>query len=314
VSRSIRIAFTISILVVAAIYVTIDRGKTLRASRALHQVPSTARILIAIDPSAVARSASASALLHWFIDDEQLSEIELRCGLDPMRDLREIVLWVRGSERAPFEGFGLSLEGRTVNADTLAQCHRLIVGERGGSIVRLDAPSGPLLASADRRSAIALVDPDTVVTGAVGTVAEAMAVRDERLPALEERTQIAELWPRVREDAALAAVLDPPPYWRTALQRVPAFQADPSVLEGIRTIAFSAKEGSTPTVEVIVEAMSTELALRQAELVRAWAASPPEGIESPWFEVLRSARARVEETLLVTTLDLAELAAPKPRP
>ena len=274
-SRSIRTALVISIIVGAAIYVTIQRGKTLRASRALRQVPSTARIVLAIDPSAVARSASASALLRWFIGDEQLSEIELRCGLDPMRDLREIVLWVRGSERAPFEAFGLSLEGRTVDASALTECHRLIVDDRGGSIVRLDAPSGPLLASEDRRSAIALVGPDTVVTGAVKTVAEAMAVRDGRLPALEEREEVARLWR----------------------------------LEGIRVIAVSAKEGSTPTLELFVKAVSIELALRHADIIRAWAASPPEGIESPWLEVFRSAEVRVDGTQVVTTLDLAELAA-----
>ena len=313
-SRSIRIALVISLLVVGAVHLTIERGKTLRASRTLRQVPSTARIVAAIDPAAVGRSASATALLRWFLDEEQLSEIELICGLDPMRDLREIVVWVRASASTGFEGFGLSLQGRTVDANRLAECHRLIVGERGGSIVRLDALSGPVLASEDRKSAIAWVDSDTVITGAFETVAEAMAVRDGRLPTLHEREPIAELWPGARREAALAAVLEPPPNWKAALERVPAFGSDPSALEGVRALAFSAKQGATPTVELVVNAVSAELAARQGDLVRDLAANPPEGIESPWSEVLRSARVRVDGTQVVTTLNLVELTAPKPGP
>ena len=308
VSRSIRLALAVSLVVGVVIYGALEQGQTLRASRALRELPSTTRFVLAIDPGALETSASARALVEAFVGVEQLSDIEATCDLDPMRDLSELVLWVRGSEREPFESFGLSLTGKTVDAAAIAECHRLLVDARGGSVIRLEAPSGPLLASDDRRSAIALVDERTVITGAVRTVAEAMAVRQGRLPALEERTRVAEVWPRVRRGAALAAVFDPPAYWKTALERIPAFGADPSALEGIETVALSAKRGRETTVDVLVDASTPELAERNAEIIRSWVDEPPADVEPPWTEVLRSARIRVEGVRVIATLDVAALA------
>lgn len=308
VSRSIRLALAISLVVGVVIYGALEQGQTLRASRALRELPSTVRFVLAIDPGALETSASARALVEAFVGVEQLSDIEATCDLDPMRDLSELVLWVRGSEREPFESFGLSLTGKTVDAAAIAECHRLLVDARGGSVIRLEAPSGPLLASDDRRSAIALVDERTVITGAVRTVAEAMAVRQGRLPALEERSRVAEVWPRVRRGAALAAVFDPPAYWKTALERIPAFGADPSALEGIETVALSAKRGSETTIDVLVDASTPELAERNAEIIRSWVDEPPADVEPPWTEVLRSARIRVEGVRVIATLDVAALA------
>lgn len=308
VSRSIRLALAVSLVVGVVIYGALEQGQTLRASRALRELPSTTRFVLAIDPGALETSASARALVEAFVGVEQLSDIEATCDLDPMRDLSELVLWVRGSEREPFESFGLSLTGKTVDAAAIAECHRLLVDARGGSVIRLEAPSGPLLASDDRRSAIALVDERTVITGAVRTVAEAMAVRQGRLPALEERSRVAEVWPRVRRGAALAAVFDPPAYWKTALERIPAFGADPSALEGIETVALSAKRGSETTIDVLVDASTPELAERNAEIIRSWVDEPPADVEPPWTEVLRSARIRVEAVRVIATLDVAALA------
>lgn len=308
VSRSIRLALAVSLVVGVVIYGALEQGQTLRASRALRELPSTTRFVLAIDPGALETSASARALVEAFVGVEQLSDIEATCDLDPMRDLSELVLWVRGSEREPFESFGLSLTGKTVDAAAIAECHRLLVDARGGSVIRLEAPSGPLLASDDRRSAIALVDERTVITGAVRTVAEAMAVRQGRLPALEERSRVAEVWPRVRRGAALAAVFDPPAYWKTALERIPAFGADPSALEGIETVALSAKRGSETTIDVLVDASTPELAERNAEIIRSWVDEPPADVEPPWTEVLRSARIRVEGVRVIATLDVAALA------
>lgn len=308
VSRSIRLALAVSLVVGVVIYGALEQGQTLRASRALRELPSTTRFVLAIDPGALETSASARALVEAFVGVEQLSDIEATCDLDPMRDLSELVLWVRGSEREPFESFGLSLTGKTVDAAAIAECHRLLVDARGGSVIRLEAPSGPLLASDDRRSAIALVDERTVITGAVRTVAEAMAVRQGRLPALEERSRVAEVWPRVRRGAALAAVFDPPAYWKTALERIPAFGADPSALEGIETVALSAKRGSETTIDVLVDASTPGLAERNAEIIRSWVDEPPADVEPPWTEVLRSARIRVEGVRVIATLDVAALA------
>jgi len=308
VSRSIRLALAVSLVVGVVIYGALEQGQTLRASRALRELPSTTRFVLAIDPGALETSASARALVEAFVGVEQLSDIEATCDLDPMHDLSELVLWVRGSEQEPFESFGLSLTGKTIDATAIAECHRLLVDARGGSVIRLEAPSGPLLASDDRRSAIALVDERTVITGAVRTVAEAMAVRQGRLPALEERTRVAEVWPRVRRGAALAAVFDPPAYWKTALERIPAFGADPSALEGIETVALSAKRGSETTIDVLVDASTPELAERNAEIIRSWVDEPPADVEPPWTEVLRSARIRVEGVRVIATLDVAALA------
>ncbi len=306
-SRSIRLALAVSLVVGVVIYGALEQGQTLRASRALRELPSTTRFVLAIDPGALETSASARALVEAFVGVEQLSDIEATCDLDPMRDLSELVLWVRGSEREPFESFGLSLTGKTVDAAAIAECHRLLVDARGGSVIRLEAPSGPLLASDDRRSAIALVDERTVITGAVRTVAEAMAVRQGRLPALEERSRVAEVWPRVRRGAALAAVFDPPAYWKTALERIPAFGADPSALEGIETVALSAKRGSETTIDVLVDASTPELAERNAESFEAGSTSPLPTL-SHLGQVLCAARIRVEGVRVIATLDVAALA------
>jgi hypothetical protein len=307
VSRSLKVAAVVSIAMAGLLVALMHHGRTLRASQALRELPSTARAVLRIDTRALERTAAAKTLIDAFVDEEQLSEIEAICGLDPLAALSEATVWVRGPENQPFQSFGLMLRGRTVDAATLAECHQLLVEARGGSIVRLEGPVGPVLASRDRRSAIALLDDRTIVTGSVGTVAEAMAVLRGTAPALIERPRIALLWPQVNAGASVAAVLDPPEHWKSALERVAKLGHQASALQGLQSIALSVPSGSERTVDLYVDVANADLAAKDAALIRAWATTPPDSVEAPWTEVLQSARVQVREHTIVVTLDVSSL-------
>jgi hypothetical protein len=154
-----------------------------------------------------------------------------------------------------------------------------------------------------------LLDDRTIVTGSVTTVAEALAVGRGSAPALIERPHIAALWPQVNAGSGIAAVLYPPEHWKSALERVGKLGTEASPLKGARTVALSVKSGSTQTVDVYIDVADAELAERNAELVRAWAVSPPESVEQPWADLLRSARVQVREHTIVLTLDVSSLSA-----
>jgi len=307
VSRSLKVAAVVSIAMAGLLVALMHHGRTLRASQALRELPSTARAVLRIDTRALERTAAAKTLIDAFVDEEQLSEIEAICGLDPLAALSEATVWVRGPENQPFQSFGLMLRGRTVDAATLAECHQLLVEARGGSIVRLEGPVGPVLASRDRRSAIAVLDYRTIVTGSVGTVAEAMAVLRGTAPALIERPRIALLWPQVNAGASVAAVLDPPEHWKSALERVAKLGHQASALQGLQSIALSVPSGSERTVDLYVDVANADLAAEDAALIRAWATTPPDSVEAPWTEVLQSARVQVREHTIVVTLDVSSL-------
>ena len=309
VSRSLKVAAVVSIAMAGLLVAVMHHGRTLRASQALRELPSTARAVLRIDTRALERTAAAKTLVDAFVAKEQLSEIEAMCGLDPLAALSEATVWVRGPEDQPFQSIGLMLRGRAVDAATLAECHRLLVEARGGTIVRLEGPGGPLLASRDRRSAIALVDDKTIVTGSVTTVAEAMAVLRGTAPALIERPRIALLWPHVNAGASVAAVLDPPEHWKSALERVAKLGDEASALQGLQSIALSVPSGSEQTVNLYVDVTNEDLAVKDAALIRAWASSPPDAVEAPWTEVLQSARVQVRERTIMVTLDVSSLSA-----
>ena len=306
-SRSLKVAAVVSIAMAALLFAAMQRGRTLRASQALHDLPRTARAVLRIDTRALEGTAAAKTLVDALVAEEQLSEIEAICGLDPLAALSEATVWVRGPEDQPFQSIGLMLRGRTVDAATLAECHRLLVEARGGSIVRLEGPAGPVLASRDRQSAIALLDGRTIVTGSVRTVAEAMAVRLGTAPALIERPRIATLWPKVNAGASVAAVLDHPEHWKSALERIAKLGDEASAMQGVQSMALSVGSGSAQTVDVYIDVTDAELATQDAALIRAWAASPPDPVEPPWTDVLRSARVQVRERTIVVTLDVSSL-------
>jgi hypothetical protein len=309
VSRSLKVATLVSIAMVALLFAAVQRGRTLRASRVLHQLPSTARAVVRIDTGALESTAAAKKLFEAFIDPEQLSEIEGTCGLDPLASLSEATIWVRGPEDQPLQSIGLMLRGSSVDASTLAECHRRLVEKREGSVVRLEGPAGPFLASRDRQSAIAPLDERTIVTGSVATVAEAMAVQRGTAPALVERSRMAGLWRKVSDASCIAAVLEPPPHWKSALERIAELGDGASAVEGVQGIAFAVQAGSTQTVDVYIDVTDAELAEQDAALIRAWVVSPPRSLDVRWAQVLRSARVRACRSTIVVTLDVSSLSS-----
>ncbi len=307
VTRSLKVAAVVSIAMAGLLLAAMHYGRTLRAGQALRELPSTARAVLRIDTRALEQTPAAKALIGAFVAEEQLSEIQTICGLDPLAALSEVTIWVRGPEEQPFQSIGLMLRGRAADAETLAECHRLLVETRGGSTVRLEAPSGPVVTSRDHRSAIALLDDQTIVTGSVRTVAEAIAVRRGTLPALLERPRIATLWPRVNAGASVAVALDPPEHWKSALERVAKLGDEASAMQGLQSIGLSVEAGSARTVVLYIVVNDPDLAAQDAAVIRAWAASPPKSVRPPWTDVLRSARVQVRERTIVVTLDVSSL-------
>ena len=296
---------------VAVIYGAVLRGRTVRATRALREVPRAARAVLRIDPAAVRRSSAAQRLLDASVGREQLSEIEAECGLDPLADLSEAILWVRGSEQQPLQSFGLMLTGSRVDANDLAECHARLVAARGGAVVRLEAPTGPVLSSPDGGSAIAILNGRTIVTGSAPTVAEAVAVHRDLLPSLGERARVAAMWPALSRGAAVAGVIEPPDHWKAGLERVSSFGAGNGALEGIEAIGLAVHPDERPEAELYLDVATPEQARRSAALVRSWAASPPDSVEPPWDSLLRSARVRVEGSRVRIRMDLATLSTPQ---
>ncbi len=306
-SRSLKVAAVVSLSMASLLFGAMQHAKTVQANRLLHQLPSTARAILRIDAAALEDTAAAKVLLAAFVADEQLSEIEAVCALDPMKALSEVIVWVRGPDEQPFQSIGVMLQGRAAGASTLAACHRALVEKRGGSIVRLDGPAGPMLADLDQRSAIAIVDDRTIIAGSVTTVTEAIAVRRGTAPALVERGRIAARWPDLTRGSSISAILEPPEHWMSALERVTKPSDGPSALEGAQTIGLFVESGSAGTATLSIAVGSAELADRDADRIRHWIALPPESVEPPWNNVLRSARVSVRDRTIEVTVDVSSL-------
>jgi hypothetical protein len=309
VSRSLKVAAIVSISMAGLLFAAMQHAKTLRANRLLQQLPSTARAILRIDAASLERTAAAKTLLNAFAADERLSEIEAVCALDPIEALSEVVVWVRGPDDQPFQSIGLILQGRGASAATLAACHRALVEGRGGSVVRLDGPAGPMLANLDQRSAIAVIDERTIIAGSVTTVAEAIAVRRGAEPALIERRGIAARWPPLSRGSSISAILEPPDHWMSALERVTKRLDGPSVLQGAQIIGFSVESGSADAVTLFIDVSSPQLAARNAERIRDWIASRPENIQPPWTNVLQSAHVTARDRSVELTVDVSSLSA-----
>lgn len=289
------------------LFAAMQHAKTLRANRVLHQLPSTARAILRIDAASLEGTAAAKTLLAAFVAEEQLSEIEAVCALDPIEALSEIIVWVRGPDDQPFQSIGVMIQGRAASAETLAACHRALVEGRGGSIVRLDGPAGPMLTDLDQRSAIAVIDDRTIIAGSVTTVAEAIAVRRGTAPALIERRRIAARWPLLNPGSSISAILEPPDHWMSALERVTKRLDGPSALEGAQTIGLSVESGSAGTVKLYIDVSNAKLAVQDAERIRHWIASPPKNVEPPWTNVLQSALVLARGRTIELTFDVSSL-------
>ncbi len=309
-SRSLKVAALVSISVAGLLFAAMQQAKTLRTSRLLHQLPSTARAILRIDVASLEGTPAGKTLLAAFVGAEQLSEIEAVCGLDPIEALSEVIVWIRGPDDEPLQSTGVMLRGRAVSAATLAACHRALVEGRGGTVVRLDGPSGPMLANRDRQSAIAVIDDRTIVAGSVTTVTEAIGVRRRTVPALIERRPIAARWPLLTRGSTISAILEPPNHWMSALKRVAKHLDGPSALEGVQTIGLFVESGSASAVTLSIDVSSTDLAAKDAARIRDWIASPPEQVEPPWTRVLETARVSARERTVEVTVDVSSLSTP----
>ncbi|MGB5348193.1 MAG: hypothetical protein WBN10_01245 [Polyangiales bacterium] len=310
VSRSLKVAAVVSISMAGLLFAAMQQAKTLRATRLLHQLPSTARAILRIDVASLEGTPAGTTLLAAFVGAEQLSEIEAVCALDPIEALSEVVVWIRGPDDQPLQSIGVMLRGRAAGAATLAACHRALVEGRGGTVVRLDGPSGPILANRDRQSAIAVLDDRTIVAGSVTTVTEAIGVWRHTAPALVERRPIASRWPLLSRRSSISALLEPPNHWMSALERVAKRLDGPSALEGAKTIGLFVESGSAAAVTVSIDVSSAELAAKDAARIRDWIASPPEHLEQPWTSVLQTARVSAHERTIEVTVDVSSLSTP----
>lgn len=307
VSRSLKVAAVVSISVIGMLFAAMQHAKTLRTTRLLHQLPSTARAVLRIDADALEKTAAGKTLLAAVVGTEQLSEIEMVCELNPLEALSEVVAWIRGPDDQPLQSIGVMLKARAASAGTLAACHRALVEGRGGTVIRLDGPSGPILANREQQSAIAVIDERTIVAGSVTTVAEAIGVRRGTAPALVERRNIAARWPFLARGSSISAILEPPSHWISALERVAERLGGPFALEGAQTIGVFVEAGSDGAVAFSIDVSSAELAAENAARMRDWIASPPEQLGPPWADLLGTARVSLRDRNIEVTVDVSSL-------
>ncbi len=307
VSRSLKVAAVVSISVIGMLFAAMQHAKTLRTTRLLHQLPSTARAVLRIDSDALEKTAAGKTLLAAVVGTEQLSEIEMVCALDPFEALSEVVAWIRGPDDQPLQSIGVMLKGRAASAGTLAACHRALVEGRGGTVIRLDGPSGPMLANREQQSAIAVIDDRTIVAGSVMTVTEAIGVRRGTAPALVERRSIGARWPFLARGSSMSAILEPPGHWISGLERVAERLGGPFALEGAQTIGVFVESGSTGAVAFSIDVSSAELAAENAARMRDWITSPPEHLGPPWTDLLGTARVSVRDRNIEVTVDVSSL-------
>ncbi|MCZ6805922.1 MAG: hypothetical protein O7F08_03140 [Deltaproteobacteria bacterium] len=306
-SRSTRVGGGVAIATIVLLYAIIEHGRTLRAERALHVLPKTARAVLRINPSALANSESALALFDWLVPAERLSEIEARCGLDPLAALSDVTVWVGGPEGESFQSVGLLLQGRTVDSETLAECYRTLVEARGSAIDRVATSTGPLLRSRDGRSALAQVDEHTVVTGSTDTVAEFMAVGRGAVAPLFEEARFRDIWSRMAIGAAIAGAFVAPPRWQSAFERIGAVSDQASALAGVEGLGFTTEAEIPTAITVVLDVKDSDIARRDVALMEVWMESPPDTIEPYWVDIARSAQIEVDGALITLTLDVSGL-------
>ena len=299
------IAALVSVGTIALIGLALLRGKAIEANRVLRTLPNTAVGVLHIDLEALGSSSEATRLLSTLAPERELSEIETLCELDPLTDLSEVTIWVRGKERT-LQSFGVMLTGRTVDATRLAECHRALVKARGSNVIRVQGPAGPLIASEDETSALAMVGQSTVVTGSLETVVEAIATKQTRHPALETRPVSASLWQELDDGGAVRAVFEAPHSWKDALRNAVGDGESPA-LEGVDALGLSITASRGMPAELLVVTSSAERATQIGEELEGWKEAPPPTISEPWKTVLRSANIRWEGNRLHVGTDLASL-------
>ena len=291
----------------AALGALFDHGRRLGARRALYLIPDTARAVLRIDTEALARSEAGQALVAQLVPERELSELEAHCGLQPLTDFRELTIWGGGPDGRSFRSVGLLLRARDADAETLAECYRTLVEARGGTLIRTQTPSGPVLASSDGRSAFARVGAERVVTGSPSTVAELLAVvRGEARPLAKQR-DFLKLWSSLGGDGAITGVFLPPQSWRSALERAGRIGAGVSAVSGVEAVGLVTGVPKQREAKLLLRTSDQDTARRDATLIEVWASDPPDTLPKGWAVAIRSAEISVEANVITVTVDLSRL-------
>lgn len=298
-----KVAIPTALATLLAIWSLVEEGRTTRRDQLLHQLPSTAKFVVRVDVPALEEHPSALAVLHAFAADDQLSVIEVECGIDPRAALDELVIWAGGPDDQPFQTVGLLITGRDVDAETFAECFQTLVEARGSEVTRLPTTDGAVLGSTDGRSALAEVNARTIVTGSSATVAEFLAVERGVTPSLVGDLEFRSVWARVSE-GALAGVFVAPVRWRDAIARVGAINDQTSALAGVKAVGLTTARSLPDRVTVLLDVEDEDVARRDAALIEVWAESRPETIPETWHDVVRSADIETKGPEVRVALDL----------
>lgn len=305
-----KVAIPTALATLVALWFLVEAGRTAQRERVLHQLPSTAKLVVRVDVPAFATHKSAFAFVDAIAgEDDRLSAIEVECGIDPQSALDELVVWAGGPDDRPFETVGLLITGRhNVDAETFAECFRTLVEARGSQVTRLPTTDVVMLGSEDGQSALGKVDSRTVVTGSTATVAEFLAVKRGSARALSDNPQFRSVWSRVSH-GALALVFLAPPRWREAIARVGAIDDDTSALTGVEAVGAAAARRRSDRVTILLDVEGEDVARRDAALIEVWAASRPEAVPEGWHDAIRSAQVETSGAEVRVAIDLTSRSA-----
>ena len=291
----------------AALGALFDHGRRLGARRALYLIPDTARAVLRLDTEALASSEAGQALVGQLFPERELSDLETHCELQPLTDFRELAIWGGGPDGQSFRSVGLLLRARDADTEALAKCYRTLVEVRGGTLIRTQTPSGPVLASSDGRSAFARVDPERVVTGSPSTVAELLAVMRGEAPPLAKQQDFLELWSNLGGDGAITGVFMPPPAWRSALDRASRIGAGVSAVSGVEAVGLATGVPKRGEAKLLLRTSDQDIARRDATLIEVWTSNPPDTVPRGWAAAIRSAEVSVDANVITVTVDLSDL-------
>lgn len=302
--RAIQVAIPTALATLALLWFLVEQGRTNETERVLGQLPSTAKAVVRVNVASIAEEPAWRSRLDALLGEDQWSDIEAECGIDPTTALDELVLWAGGPDDEPFQTLGLLIRGSSIDAEGFAQCYRQLVEARGSEVTRLPTARVPVLGSTDGRSALAEVDDHTVVTGSASTVAEFLAVAGESAPSLEKSPEFESMWSRAHGGVITGAFIAPP-RWQTAIARIGAINEDASALEGVEAIGLRTDPRAPGVLTLLFDVRDEGTARRDAALIEVWAQSNPDTVPASWRDALRAADVSATGTELRVALDLA---------
>lgn len=211
------------------------RGATLDADP-LQNVPATASAVLHLDVPAVRGSAFWRRLVVEPGYGGGLDRVAERCGFDPLSGVATLTGFAEGEERWSLDHVGFIARGE-FKQERLGECVRSVVGEEGGTVVRVDMEGVPAVAG-EGDSRAAFLGSDGVVLGHEDTVTRVIgAVRDEH-PAVGSDAVVRSLFERVGRGREVVFVGRVPPRWRDAAARA---AGDVSLLGELEQVGFGAR-------------------------------------------------------------------------